>query len=431
MSHSFTKLFPQAYRQKGENELSIGTDAGIPVYITEDGKVRSKGFIDDNDNLEFSTHSSKVVTTHDINPLVSVKSEVSSGEKSFIAIAPAFFDFQGIFKKLSGFFLSVSYRRFPFLKYLPKKLKRQIENYSQSYPFYLEYPREGNEKFPRPIIVGGWNKPYETPVMIYVGETLGVIADLLVIKTGCFNYVSLDGTGLPLVRSGIKEEKIIYVSPHEKVQISGYVTGQKNYQRKNSAGGNATFSGSAGVEGCVYLTGLSRLSSSAYTLNKGEFISGSSVYKKISSDLGSFSYATGNPDLTESLFYQSYSGYQNRFSTNLNWDGVIPSGVPFKIESWSFNGDLVGYEGSLFVVPQDEKDASFSAQKIGKGLSTESSEEALSLSFSDANKRAQNSFECGLIDKKLLLENSKYRKYTSFIKTVNKSNDEDSGTIYA
>ena len=430
MSHSFTKPFLQAYRKKGEKELSIGTDAGFPVYITEDGKVRSKGFIDDNDNLEFSTHSSKVVTTHEISSLVSVKTEVGSGEKSFIATTPSIFDFQGIFKKLSGFFFSVSYRKFPFLKYLPKKLKKQIENYSQSYPFYLEYPRGGNEKFPKPIIIGGWNKPYETPVMIYVGETLRTIADLLVIKTGCFNYVSLEGTGLPLVRSGIKEEKIVYVSPHEKITISGYITGQKNYQRINSAGENATFSGSAGVEGCVYLTGLSRLSSSAYSLERGGFISGSSVYKKISLELGSFSYVSGDPDLTESLLYQSYSGYQNRFSTNLNWNGVIPSGVPFKIENWSFNGELIGYEGELFVVPQVEQDVTFSVEKIGKGLSTESSEEALSLAYSDAGKRSQNSIECGLISRKLLSENSKYRKYISFIKKVNKDNDADPGTIY-
>ena len=34
-----------------KNMLPIGEDGGIPIYISKDGKIHAKGFVDKNDNF--------------------------------------------------------------------------------------------------------------------------------------------------------------------------------------------------------------------------------------------------------------------------------------------------------------------------------------------------------------------------------------------
>ena len=427
MDHPFKKDFPATYNKKGSKELSIGTDNGIPVYITEEGKVKAKGFIDTNDELELQTRGVDVVATHKINKFVHAHTTLNSEKNQrFLAKAPIYHVFINVFKKIVGILVPSLYKAAPFIRFLPKALKKKILSTSSNYPFYLEQ-KVGDKLYTRPIIRGFWNKAYETPVKIAVPNGLDFISDILVIKTGCFNYVNITGTGagLPKVRSGIKEEKIVYVSPHDEIPTTGYITGVRNFQRLNATGGNATFSGASGIEPYLQLTGLNFISSISYSIPSGSIISGGMSYLKTNAPMVSAESIYNTPDLTGTLLYQLYSGHRGIFNTGARWSGVIPSGVPFKIEIWSFNGVVRGFHGQIQVMPiTTAKTIEASILTVGEGASSSNNVEALKLALRDSNHKAQNAIEAALVDKGILQKNSKIRKYTAFIQGANNTTPE-------
>ena len=422
MAHPFRKNFPPAYNQKGANELSIGTDNGTPVYITESGKIRAKGFLDSNDDLEFSADGLGVVSRHKVGPYT--RSEVTVNTKDnqkFISKISIYHTFTKIFKKIIGFTFSAAHWRFGLVSGLPKKLKNKIKSAS-NYPFVIEQ-RIGGNIYARPMIKGYWHKPYEVPVRLTVPNGIDSFSDIFVIKTGCFNYVNITGTGanLPKIRSGIREEKIVYVSPHNTIFTSGFISGTRNYQRYNATGGLATYSGASGIEHDLKVTGINVLSSMRFELPSGSIISGGNVYREMLGEIGSFRLVTGYSNLANSPLYQLYSGHRPLFTTGTNWDGIIPSGVPFKIEVWNFNATIVGYEGAIHVQPVNSDQFVVSTLKVGEGLSTESPAASLKNAIKHSNYQAQMSMEADLIDKGLMAKNSKYNKYTSFIERSNQA----------
>lgn len=429
MAHPFRKNFPPEYTRKGANELSIGTDNGVPVYITEAGKVKAKGFIDTNDDLELQTRGVDVVATHKLNKFTHVETILNSEKNQrFVAKAPLYHVFINVFKKIIGLVVPSLYKSAPFIRFLPKALKKKILSTSSNYPFYLEQ-KVGDKLYTRPIIRGFWNKAYETPVKIAVPNGLDGISDILVIKTGCFNYVNITGTGpgLPKVRSGIKEEKIVYVSPHDEILATGYITGVRNFQRLNATGGNATFSGASGMEPYLKLTGINFISSIAYSIPSGSIISGGMDYLKANGLAGFVQPIHNTPDLTGTLLYQVYSGHRGIFNTGARWNGVIPSGVPFKIEIWGFNGLIRGFNGEIQVMPvTTAKTIQASIITVGEGTSTFTNVEAFKFALRDSNHKAQNAIETALVDKGILQENSKIRKYTAFIQGSNNTTPEQS-----
>jgi hypothetical protein len=424
MSHSYRRNFPATYTQKGANELSIGTDNGFPIYVTEEGKVRAKGFIDANDNLEFKVNENDLVSSFDTNDYTKVEINLSNSKnKRFFSKVPISFVFRNVFKKISGVIGKVLYAGFPMVKFLPKSLRKKIERAPSSYPFVLE-KKINNKLYTRPMIGGSWHKAYNVPVRLSVPGGINQIYDILVVKTGCFNYVNLSGTGTPIVRSGIKEEKIVFVSQHAESLFSGYISGTGAFTRLDNRGSGVHYSGASGVEYKLNLTGLNLISSLAYVIPSGSFLSGSLKYLKITPESGLAQDATGYSNLTGSLLYQLHSGYRSYFNTGSNWNGVIPSGVPFKIETWSFNGVLAGYIGDICVMPVDQTGTQINLKttKIGEGISYVSAAEAGNEAIQSAIWQAQNSLEAELIDKKIMPKNSKYIKYTDFIQKAGGGN---------
>ena len=80
------------------------------------------------------------------------------------------------------------------------------------------------------------------------------------------------------------------------------------------------------------------------------------------------------------------------------WDGVIPSGTPIKIEVWSFNGQINGISDSLSIMPTNgheavsDKSIIFEGTFTGQGSSYNKARENM-ISVADKHfKRQMNNY---------------------------------------
>ena len=181
-------------------------------------------------------------------------------------------------------------------------------------------------------------------------------------------------------KAGLKSETILWVSPHEMTSFTGACLETGSIQMLNATGGSATFSGN------LFSAGGNTVASghtNKYIVNRYPFryptsknyqfvtnnpFSGGMGYIRKDPDTLVEQDATGYLNLKDTNFYQIYSGYKNGvegiksgaknpvFFTG-QWDGVIPSGTPMKIEIWSFNGQLNGILDSISVVPTNGHDS--------------------------------------------------------------------------
>ena len=184
---------------------------------------------------------------------------------------------------------------------------------------------------------------------------------------------------------GLYSEKIIYVSPHVLKEANGVFlkTGELQYYKSDGVtpatySGNkwtATGNGSFMVEETGY-----RFPSSDRTLIYKDTALRSGHYLSfINYDGGDTLIPTYAPSsVTGTYFYSAYSGHK-QVSGRVDarpWDGVIPAGTPFKVESWAFNGDSIGFNGQLAVIPNiphpmcSGKVITLVSQATGVGLTT-------------------------------------------------------------
>ena len=139
---------------------------------------------------------------------------------------------------------------------------------------------------------------------------------------------------------------------------------------------------------------------------------------------------TGYTDLGATNFYTIYSGYKNgiegiksgaknpNFETGV-WDGIIPSGVPFKVEVWSFNGMLCGFENRFSIYPTQSNDAVTNKTLIFKNLFTgqaDSTYDAEADLITKANKYFLNEIDMYLMSSGIRPTSSRMRKYANLIK---------------
>lgn len=168
-----------------------------------------------------------------------------------------------------------------------------------------------------------------------------------------------------VTRGGIKNETIIYVSPHELASLEGVFLDTGSHQYNTSSGTSAMFSGSlfSGV-GNSSVSGQTNkfiASTRIYkypTSHNCQFLpvalSGNMPYLRVDPDTSVSQTLTGHSSIVGTNFHNIYSGHKSGFQDKIYtgvWDGVIPSGVPFKIEVWSFNGSLDGLEGKFKIRP--------------------------------------------------------------------------------
>jgi|694.fasta_scaffold06275_15 hypothetical protein len=150
---------------------------------------------------------------------------------------------------------------------------------------------------------------FRYPISITFAENTTGLHDILVISTG------------------IQDKKIIYVSPHTIEQFQGFWStqllsnrsGENKFISRLSSGNLITVSSEH-----MPITGLD-----SYILSG---VGGSGIYN----DFYNFNSAvlTQSTPLSQTLFYKLYEPVYKKFTFNTGvWNGIIPSGVPFSIET--------------------------------------------------------------------------------------------------
>ena len=162
-------------------------------------------------------------------------------------------------------------------------------------------------------------------------------------------------------KGGIQSEKMIYVSPHIIMQDTGvflYTGKEQSYKSVSGVQQPATYGGNLRMA-----TGngefLARKESFSYptsmrcALMENNPLSGNMRFLYEDPDTTLSIESRSPASVTGTHFYSQYASHKRvkGFVHSGNWAGVIPAGTPFKVENWAFNGDMVGYDGTLCVRP--------------------------------------------------------------------------------
>ena len=242
-------------------------------------------------------------------------------------------------------------------------------------------------------------------------------------------------------RGGLKKETIIYVSPHELSSFSGIILGTGVHQYQTSSGTNSVFSGAtfSGVGNSVASGQSNRFLPEAvsfsYPTSKnntfaGFPLSGNMIYVRTDPDTQTAQTLTGAMNLGGTNFHTIYSGYRSgiagtntkqknpNFETG-HWNGKIPSGVPFKIEVWSFNGGFGGFEDKFKIFPcVNHVAVSGKSIMMGGLFSGTASTEASAVE--DLQEKAQSQMRKDLssflINSGIMEPNRKLIKYSSILR---------------
>ena len=217
--------------------------------------------------------------------------------------------------------------------------------------------------------------PYNYDTNLVVSRDLDYINDLIVVRTG--NIHSAYDKSANNFLDTPSGNTIVWVSPHEVLNYSG----QGNFI--TSGGGETALNVQYGATGSsqsgyayygrkynlVNNTGIYAVSSRFIKILDGEQLKTEQGYRLINVD--NTQDKTASWTLDGSVFYYTFSEYSENVLTG-NWDGTIPSGAMFTIESWSTNPKYIGFDGAISVLPVDEtigKDIDLSLTTEGEGVS--------------------------------------------------------------
>ena len=174
---------------------------------------------------------------------------------------------------------------------------------------FVTYPHSYNvESFPA----------FRYPLSITFAESTTGIHDILVISTG------------------IQSKNIVYVSPHFVTEFVGFWSQESGSSRTplTGVGGNVLSSRSIFALGSGNLITVTSENLSITGLNSYQISGISGISGAVTSYNFESAVLKQSTPLVGTLFYKMYEPLykQNTFNTGV-WDGVIPSGVPFTIET--------------------------------------------------------------------------------------------------
>tara|TARA_R100000152_G_C6781995_1_gene217903 strand:+ start:5355 stop:7571 length:2217 start_codon:yes stop_codon:yes gene_type:complete len=163
--------------------------------------------------------------------------------------------------------------------------------------------------------------------------------------------------------NGLLNEKIIFVSPHLTKSADGVFLKTGEVQSYKSDGVTpATYSGNKYVatgngKFLIEQSGYRFPSSDTAMIYEDSILSGGMYFAYVNmDDAGNLIPSLAANRVTGTTLYAHYSGHK-KISGKVHdedWDGKIPAGTPFKIEHWAFNGNSVGFDGKLSVIPCQE-----------------------------------------------------------------------------
>ena len=194
--------FHKYMRRKAEGEggiykndmLPIIEDGGIPVYISKDGKVHARGFVDINDNFEFYSENDEFKVAAKDEKLNYFKEYIFSKSDNKIFKSESY-------EVLAGAFQNIYYPLVPYdneeppvnhkrYNLLSKKTKKSIKSLTQSIndpvSFHFHF-FEGSNRHSEPRIQTSWFGPFNFDVWVDPELMVKDINDLIIIKSGRYN----------------------------------------------------------------------------------------------------------------------------------------------------------------------------------------------------------------------------------------------------
>jgi hypothetical protein len=274
-----------------------------------------------------------------------------------------------------------------------------------------------------------WNKiyvdstqfgPYNHDTKLLVSRELDFINDLIVIRTGETHTIYDKSSNSFIVSpSG---STIVWVSPHEVLNYSGagnyVVTGTALVESLGHSGSH-----SSGVSffdrniGLVNNTGVYAISSRFIKILENEQIKTQINYNLInSSELIKKQQDWG---IENSVFYYAYPEYKDKALTGM-WDGTIPSGASFSIETWSTNPRYIGFDGGISVVPVDAskaEDIDISFTEEGEGVSSDY-QASVRIAVNKAKSRFYKKLNKILVDKGHKYKSKGFVRYEKMLEKV-------------
>ena len=408
------------------------------VYIYDDGSIKATKFIDDNDrDISFSEFDKKVdgidgyffeKPIDDATVIQYVPTKTAKVYKTTVSqsvnIKNAFAVIKGSVKRFILKNLDRYKHEDRFIKAEIDKVLKRVQNY------HFTIKGVGGNYYNRRYIDSTNFGPYNYDVKLKVTKDIYNLNDILVVKTGSFAE-TLPGHGL--IPSG---ETIIFATP-TSVKI---YNGSGDYI---SSGVDYTTVTETGIAGTGYMwTGTY---TNVYSHKNGGVINDVDHYGVSSSHV----YIPTNTYLETKLYYRyipqdhpdsqpSIFGARNEdvlpaqiFTWGCGaireegrrkhevytgiWDGVIPSGVPFKLETWSTNPKFIGFNGEISVVPVDQTiECEFESTCEAFGLD-EIYETSVLKAKKKAMGKAYRKLNNYLVNKGVKSKNSKMKKFEAMI----------------
>lgn len=389
-------------------KLRANNEQAIPIEIDENGVIHARGFVDQNDHYEIFLKKGKLFYKKKDGVGFDRLVDVSLGETTYrvataaaAKIVDAFYHLESpITTEVGGL------ARYPIGFGASKGEVNDLFKVITSTNDRFLFPDKSNEAYNHASLYKSVSfKPLNYDVCIKAQKEVSNMQDLLVVKTGEWQYANAGGLWSG-VKSGLKQEKIVFVTPHEILRESGstintgvLMTGVKSMASSVTGSSVPTYSGASRLMPQIVNTGINIISSRNYIFESGKMLSGGMTATRRTELYSGYTggdFTAQSGQVLQALsgyvntgvvwethtqnypFYKEYSGRAKRpkrvisgyneygralydgkttgylkdnFATSYNWDGVIPAGTPFKIEYWSTNGRNLGHEGAFQVVP--------------------------------------------------------------------------------
>ena len=303
-------------------------------------------------------------------------------------------------------------------KTMPKGLKKEVDAIEKAKNQFIFTEMRGTNLWNKSYTEASHFGPYNYDVKLEVTKEIEFINDLIVIRTGGFNPSSL---GTSVVTSGMG---VAWVSPHQRLLYSGdpnyLLTGQEYTNVHVSGSGMTYISGVNHFKTIYHVTneGSSHaLSSRHITIPKGEVINSGLSYYNYAEQLSSNELLESPSPLFQD-FYHTYDEYTDNFNIQ-PWDGIIPSGVPFTIESWSTNPKYLGFDGEITIKPTGASDptCTYSGEFSGEAYDLDY-QQSIRKALKQAKKKFHKKLNQALISKGIKGKGSKQKRYERLLTKV-------------
>ena len=311
----------------------------------------------------------------------------------------------------------------------PKPLRKKIDDVIKNKNEYIFSDNRNGTRWNKIFIDSTTLGPYNYDCKLHVTKDIDFINDLVVIRTGANVNRAHVQSGEAYTSSSASGSNICWVSPHRSLVYSGeaiYTSTGESYIQK------ALYTGTTG-EIAEYLSGILTLEKDYHVSNAGQSHALSSNGFRIPAnqildkdtnyyEFGSDYYDKGNElkvgALEDQEFYYVYTEYQNRTNPS-GWNGVIPSGTWFRIESWSTNPRYIGFNGEITVKPTGASDPTLTVDYTCEGTASDLDyQQSVRKAIKQARKKFHRKVNKALVNAGIKNKTKRMERYESMLEKV-------------